>query len=382
MGLLSGCSEREPITSYVVPKQHVLDAANHVHHAPTVGAAVERPLDKPVGTEATKTRMLAAIIPHGDQQWFFKVTGPADEVAKHAEAFTALIKSVRFSDDAGTKPKWTLPEGWQETPGSGMRFATLRLGSSAEPLDLTVISLPTKGADQSAYTLDNVNRWRGQLQLPPIDKAQLGELAVELKLDGATAITVDLVGIQAPGGGMGRAPFAGGQRGPTAPPRRIAPPAAPRIGYDTPEGWTKSDLSVSRGGVSVDYAAAFKVERDGQSVDITVTPFPAAAASMQLAMINRWRGQIQLGSITQEQLDQETQKIEIGSAAGDYIEMVGAEDAAPQKTILAVTVVAEGHAWFFTLKGESELAEAEKERFEAFVRSVKFGETEEPGDEN
>jgi len=65
--------------------------------------------------------------------------------------------------------KWTLPKGWTETQGSGMRFATLTPpgGGKAE---LSVVVLPgPAGGD-----LANVNRWRGQIGLPPLDEKGLG----------------------------------------------------------------------------------------------------------------------------------------------------------------------------------------------------------------
>ncbi len=158
--------------------------------------------------------------------------------------------------------------------------------------------------------------------------------------------------------------------------------AIPSIRYDAPDGWAKSALSVSRGGISVDYAAAFKVEREGLAAEITVTPLPVAMASMMLPMINRWRGQIQLGNVTQQQLDSQMQQFEIDGTEGDYVEIVGSADAQRPQTILAVVAVAADRAWFFKSIGDSRLAESEKERFEAFVRSVKFGENEEASDEN
>jgi hypothetical protein len=65
--------------------------------------------------------------------------------------------------------KWKLPQGWTEAPGTGMRVATLAppaaLGKAEVPV--TVLAAPAGGE------LANVNRWRGQLNLPPIDEQAL-----------------------------------------------------------------------------------------------------------------------------------------------------------------------------------------------------------------
>ena len=63
--------------------------------------------------------------------------------------------------------RWTLPKGWTEKEAGGMRYATLR--PPAERVDVSVVVFPgTAGGE-----LANVNRWRGQLGLPPIDETAL-----------------------------------------------------------------------------------------------------------------------------------------------------------------------------------------------------------------
>ena len=60
--------------------------------------------------------------------------------------------------------KWTLPKGWVEEKGGGMRFATLK-APVAGKVDISVVVL----AGAAGGELANVNRWRGQIGLPPID---------------------------------------------------------------------------------------------------------------------------------------------------------------------------------------------------------------------
>jgi hypothetical protein len=121
-------------------------------------------------------------------------------VAEQVTAFQSLIQSIKFVDG---RPQWKLPAGWRERPGSGMRLATLELGSMDQPLELSVIRLGTMGMSDAAYVLSNVNRWRGQLQLPPITAEQLDAETQRVQLEGATATLVNLVG--ALQGGMGAA---------------------------------------------------------------------------------------------------------------------------------------------------------------------------------
>src|SRR5215472_10337538 len=66
---------------------------------------------------------------------------------------------------------WTTPSGWQEQPASGMRVGSFVIKKDDQHADVSVIPLGTvAGSD-----LDNVNRWRGQVGLPPVDPSKLSE---------------------------------------------------------------------------------------------------------------------------------------------------------------------------------------------------------------
>jgi hypothetical protein len=64
--------------------------------------------------------------------------------------------------------RWTLPTGWSEAPGGQMRYATLK-PPVAGRIDGSVVVLPGPAGGELA----NVNRWRGQIGLGPIDDAAL-----------------------------------------------------------------------------------------------------------------------------------------------------------------------------------------------------------------
>lgn len=66
---------------------------------------------------------------------------------------------------------WTLPKGWTQGPGDGMRFATLK-PAAQERIEVSVVVLPGSAGGELA----NVNRWRGQIGLPAIDEAALGSM--------------------------------------------------------------------------------------------------------------------------------------------------------------------------------------------------------------
>ncbi len=151
-----GCSGQEEIRHYEAPK------------------IVSETDGGDVDSAAVAERMLAAIALHENTVWFFKLVGPPDAVQSQADGFRALMQSLEFVDG---KPKWKLPDGWRETPGTGIRFATLQAKSGATDLEVSVTSLPKPaGGDDQAYYLANINRWRGQLQLGPLSADALARV--------------------------------------------------------------------------------------------------------------------------------------------------------------------------------------------------------------
>jgi hypothetical protein len=116
--------------------------------------------------------ILAAIIPVDGETWFFKLdsSSPALETAR--PGFMELLKSVEIGSAAGAEmPAIDLhpPAGWEKQEGNAMRFASYRIpaaGPDGIAGDVSVVSLPGEGGSN----LENVNLWRAQLRLAPLEK--------------------------------------------------------------------------------------------------------------------------------------------------------------------------------------------------------------------
>lgn len=307
--------------------------------------------------------MLAAIVPHGPQAWFFKLTGPLEAVESQSERFRAFLKSVHFGAEEKGDPEWKLPDGWRQTPGTGLRFATIVIAGPDGPLELSVSALPQPPGDEEKYLLSNINRWRGQLGLAALEDGQLAKESTQLPLEGATATLVDLAG-HLEASGMGQPPFAGG------PFSGLGASAAVKetnttLVYTVPEGWTKGKAGDMR-------KAAFDVVQGKRRVEITVIDLEPAAGSL-LDNVNRWREQIGLPSVQKEELAKSAEPIEVGGATGVFVAMSSPGNTPRQEeAIVGAIVTAAERTWFFKLKGDAELAKRETERFKAFVQSVKF----------
>lgn len=91
--------------------------------------------------------------------------------------------------------QWRTPDSWQEKSAGDMRLAAF--GRSDDPgLDISIISLSGNAGGFSA----NINRWLGQIELPPMDEAKIqsflgGQQKFKTK-DGTPIQVVDLSGLQ------------------------------------------------------------------------------------------------------------------------------------------------------------------------------------------
>ena len=93
---------------------------------------------------------------------------------------------------AGPGLTWTAPATWATKQGAAMRKATYVIKSEGIPgeAELAITAFPGDVGGELA----NVNRWRGQINLPPVSQAELGSTVTRLDRNGLKIGLVDLVG--------------------------------------------------------------------------------------------------------------------------------------------------------------------------------------------
>ena len=179
---LAGCEPAEQVTRYTAPKEPV---------------DTDLISDQPEEGEP-RVRILGAIAPAGKDDWYFFKIGPTKPkaVERHADAFDAFIRSLKFPPDG--PPVWTVPAGWREVgTQSRDRIATFRMKKSETPVELAVTRF-------GGSLLDNINRWREQQAgAAPITEAEIETKCRVLTVDGRRVVVVDVSG---PGGKGGMMP--------------------------------------------------------------------------------------------------------------------------------------------------------------------------------
>jgi hypothetical protein len=90
---------------------------------------------------------------------------------------------------------------------------------------------------------------------------------------------------------------------------------------------------------------------------------------------NRWRGQIGLAPVAEEQMKETAQTITVGGESAQFFDIGGGSVAEAQgRRMLAAILRREqdGMSWFFKMTGESLLIESQKPVFLEFLESVSF----------
>ncbi|MFM9959595.1 MAG: hypothetical protein ACKV2Q_00005 [Planctomycetaceae bacterium] len=304
-------------------------------------------------------------------------------------------------------PQWNVPEGWQPAPGNQFSLAAFEVKEGDNSIKTTI---SRAGGD----LLENLNRWRGQLGLKAWSPDEMKKTVKTLSIDGQDGTLVELVGTdprtEKPSCILGlivphaddtwffkltgdvelaqreKAHFeafvqsvkfdAAAPESPVRPePVRPAPGPgpSPRPGpiaaapkglsqWKVPDGW----LPAPGNQFSL---AAFAVKEGPNSIQTTVS----RAGGDLLGNLNRWRGQLGLPAWSADEMKKTAKSLSVDGHDGTLVELVGKDARSGKPSCILGLIVPHGDdTWFFKLIGDAELAQREKDNFEAFVQSVKF----------
>lgn len=340
---------------------------------------------------------------------------PAQPHSPHARAGVAGEgMAARAVDSAsGRELSWSAPAQWKPKPGSAVRKGSYAIGDEASAVaDLAITAFPGDvGGD-----LANVNRWRGQLQMPAISAAELPAMLTHLDHNGLHMNVVELVS------GEGAAamrmlsaivPFEGAtwffkltgpaelvarekagfleflatvrpasepasgdpHAGVDLPPASMPPASSgtmadtpvttaqgPVLKWSTPAHWEPKPGSPTRKG-------SFLVKGEGDDVaDLAITAFPGDVGG-ELANLNRWRNQLQLEPLAASDVERVVTRRQVHGLNLTIIDLAGAGGAQGQRMIGAIVPFG-GATWFFKLAGSDTLVAREKPAFLSFLETL------------
>jgi hypothetical protein len=151
-------------------------------------------------------RIIAAMVTTANATLFFKMRGNADLTEAQKGDFIKWVASVCKAQTQTGPPqvaaepppttsappiRWTTPEGWTEVPPSSMRYASFSApADDGGKIDISVVTFTGDGGSDA----DNVNRWRGQIGLAPVDANAVTSQVAPLKTEDMTFSTTDIAG--------------------------------------------------------------------------------------------------------------------------------------------------------------------------------------------
>jgi hypothetical protein len=154
-------------------------------------------------------RIIAAIAPTESGTLFFKIRGNAALTEEQKPEFIKWVAAVCNAqtenkspqtaamppqDSAAPQLKWKTPEGWNEVPPSTMRYASFNAsGENGAKIDVSIVTFPGDGGSDA----DNVNRWRRQIGLAPVDENAVTAEVNSLKAADTNFSTTDIAGSEA-----------------------------------------------------------------------------------------------------------------------------------------------------------------------------------------
>jgi hypothetical protein len=315
------------------------------------------------------------------------------------EKASPAAASVPSSAPRKENVRWTRPASWQEQPASGMRVGSFSISRGGKTAEVSIIPL----AGAAGNELDNVNRWRGQVSLPPISKPDLAAATQPASIAGGQGHLFDMSGRSAQGsptrivaalldrGGTGWFFKLTGEEGlvgeekavfieflktvrfdANAPEQTGPVPPAPAQGdggpalskWAAPSHWREEAPSSM---VLVNYRIA---DPQGGSAKVTVSSFPGDVGGA-LANVNRWRGQLGLEPLPgPADLEKALTPIDVEGGKAMLADMSGTDARTGNKArMIAAILPKEGNTWFFKLMGDEAAVMKEKEAFAQFVRN-------------
>lgn len=364
---LSGCDE-EKIEEVRVPSQlSGLDA-------PQFRAPGGRPATPGSAMNANLTsgdRLLIAMIDRPNATYFLRIQAKSDAVESAKGDFRLILESLAF--DTGVM-KWRLPEGWTEKAGGAMfRIATL---TSPTGVEVFVTEL-TPGQE----VLANVNRWQGQLGLPP---ATQDNLPIErVQINGQEMILYDqTAGGGAEQGGTAPKPAAAGgdgagNAGPPSPPGSagesggtstataetgVAPTASSVPSSDRPQlPFTFENLSDEWKSLPPSAVAAARWSKSTPNGELKWEIFQFPAEATFLSMLGIWVERAGLAPPSEETLPSAIEEIPVADQTAQFLRWpTSAETPATGSALLIARVVVGTEAWYFKVEGPA----AEVQAFE------------------
>jgi hypothetical protein len=307
------------------------------------------------------------------------------------------------TDAAASVPalKYQLPEGWQEKPASDMRVASFSApGPGGQSADVSVIPLPVVGRD-----MELINMWRSRVQLPATNDPDAVEQFEPVAIGAEQGRLFEFVSVQ-PVMGKGRQrllvamltrdnmswffKMTGEDRCATSQKKHfleflksvsfvenVPPQITNTPAPSTDNGNTESIWTVPSAWQSIPPAQFLLAEysisgANGAKAEVNVAAMGGEGGGL-LANVNRWRGQLGLGALSESDLPQLAPSLEVPGGTATMVDFVGTDSKTGAPTRLIGAIVSQnGQTWFYKMMGDKQVVTQQKDNFTKFIQSANY----------
>ena len=336
-------------------------------------------------------RILGAIIPDGGDVYFVKATDRTSQLTEAEGSFRSLVEQFAIDTTSGA-PKLELPPQWtlkildNANAGIGLAemIAELNFEASAGSIRFTVskYSRPSDPSAWEEYLLSQINRWRGQLEMPPITTPELKKELPTIPREGS-AIPAILFDARGSGANLtspnSTSPVASPAAStvppskPTSEPAASTPPptvspAALKLVYEKPEHWELQPPRLYR-------EATFKFTKDAKEAEVTIATAidsPVQNAGMWIGILTQSNDPAVIEPLAIKAVD-EAETLQFGSRTGKLY-TIRASDQPDARSLMVVALPLDttGRSMFIKLNCELRTMEQEKATFLGFVDSLRW----------
>jgi hypothetical protein len=297
--------------------------------------------------------------------------------------------------------KYRLPEGWQEKPPSEMRVASFTVpGPAGQSADVSAIPLPIVGRD-----LELVNMWRSQVQLPATSDPDAVKQAEPIVIGTEQGRLFDFVSEQPMIGKSrqrnliamltrgtmswffkmsGEDAFVMMQKtkflqflksvsfSEDSPAQTTAAPATQGGNADSiwtvPSGWQPVPPAQF-------LLAEFVISApSGAQAEVNVAAMDGDGGGL-LANVNRWRGQLGLGTLGESdlRLPQFTKSVDVPGGKATLVDFAGVDaKTGAQARLVGVIVSQNSQTWFYKMMGNQQIVFEQEDAFFKFIVSANY----------
>lgn len=286
---------------------------------------------------------------------------------------------------------WDVPNGWLAVGSSGMRAETFQIPSQDGSVELTVIAFP----GSAGGLLANVNRWREQLGLAPVANAELNEIVAIIDSELGPVSMVNLQAEQHDNAILGAAIEGFGQtwffklfaskdvvaaqqsnmvaflqslratatQSQQLPVQKPMADAVPHV-HTTyiPENWQPSQGSAMR-------LASFETIIEDEKADIAVFSFSGRTGGLA-ANINRWRGQLGMGEISEDVILANAKTCKC--ASGETFLLVQYVNPDNNLALHGAVLIDETRSWFVKMMGTEGIVAANETELIQFIQGLEL----------